>query len=71
MTKTTLKVEGMSCQHCVHAVTQALEGVRGVRSASVDLTAGRADVEYDESRTRLEELLGAVAEEGYTARPAA
>ncbi len=69
MTKTTLKVTGMTCQHCVHAVTQALEGVDGVRSARVDLDAGRADVEYDESRASTDALVGAVAEEGYSAEP--
>lgn len=67
MANATLKVQGMSCGHCVEAVTRALEGVEGVRSARVDLDAGRAEVDYDEGRTGTRELVGAVIEEGYTA----
>lgn len=62
-----LKVKGMSCGHCVHAVTEALESVEGVRSAVVDLKEGRADVEYDEARATPEQLVGAVLDEGYGA----
>jgi len=62
-----LKVEGMSCGHCVRAVTQALEGVEGVRSARVDLQAGNATVEYDDTVTGPGDLVDAVTEEGYGA----
>ncbi len=70
MSTVTLKVEGMSCQHCVHAVTSALEGVDGVERASVDLDGGRAVVEYDEARATVDALMRAVEEEGYGARAA-
>lgn len=63
----TLKVKGMSCGHCQKAVTEALEGVSGVRRASVDLTGGRAEVEFDETCATMAELVGAVMDEGYTA----
>ncbi|HSJ07558.1 MAG TPA: heavy metal-associated domain-containing protein [Longimicrobiales bacterium] len=69
MATATLKVSGMTCQHCVRAVREALEGQDGVHSADVDLTAGRAVVEYDEDRVSPEALAGAVAEEGYQAEP--
>lgn len=67
MTTATLKIQGMSCGHCVQAVTGALESVDGVRAARVDLHAGRATVEYDEARTGPKALVGAVMDEGYTA----
>lgn len=35
--KKTLHVEGMTCQHCVHHVKEALESIDGVSSAKVDL----------------------------------
>jgi copper chaperone len=63
----TLKVDGMSCDHCVKAVTEALQSVSGVRTAEVDLGAGRAVVEYDEGATSPARLVGAVMEEGYSA----
>jgi copper ion binding protein len=67
MATATLKVTGMSCQHCVKAVREALESVSGVRSAEVDLTAGRAVVEFDEAGTDTTQLESAVLDEGYGA----
>ncbi len=43
--KAVLKVEGMSCMHCVARVKSALEGVAGVESAAVDLDKAEATVE--------------------------
>lgn len=40
----TLQVEGMSCQHCVASVKQALEGVAAVESALPDLASGQVQV---------------------------
>ncbi len=70
MTTTTLKVGGMSCGHCVMAVTKALKGVQGVHDAKVDLQGGCAVVDYDAPATP-RELVGAVLEEGYTAEEGA
>lgn len=67
MATATLKVTGMTCQHCVRAVTQALESRDGVSRAEVDLQAGRARVEYDASQVTTGELAAAVADEGYEA----
>jgi len=63
---TELKIEGMSCSHCQAAVLKALEGVAGVESAAVDLEAGRAKVRGNASA---EQLIAAVAAEGYSAAP--
>ena len=41
----TVKVEGMSCQHCVRAVTKALEAIPGVTDVKVDLARGEASFE--------------------------
>lgn len=38
----TLQIEGMSCQHCVGAVTKALEAIDGISGVLVDLDAGKA-----------------------------
>lgn len=65
---TKLKIEGMSCQHCVAAVNGALAHVSGVtRVASVDLETGTAEVE---GNADIEVLLAAVREEGYEAEVA-
>ncbi|HUT35555.1 MAG TPA: SO_0444 family Cu/Zn efflux transporter [Planctomycetota bacterium] len=39
-----LTVQGMTCSHCVQAVTRALRACPGVASAEVDLKSGRATV---------------------------
>jgi copper chaperone len=67
MATTTLKVSGMTCQHCVRAVAQALESHEGVSHAEVDLQAGRARVEYDAARVTPGQLANAVMDEGYAA----
>ncbi len=36
-----IKVKGMSCTHCVAAVTKALKGLPGVTEVVVDLASGR------------------------------
>jgi copper chaperone CopZ len=40
-----VKVKGMSCQHCVNAVTEAMQGL-GAKEVKVDLASG--DVNYEE-----------------------
>ena len=67
MATATLKVTGMTCQHCVRSVTQALEGHEGVKRANVNLQAGSAVVEYDESQVSPADLASAVTDEGYEA----
>jgi copper chaperone CopZ len=64
---TELKIEGMTCGHCVAAVKRALEAVSGVESAEVSLAEGRARVRGTASR---EQLSAAVEEEGYVAKGA-
>jgi copper ion binding protein len=62
--KTTLKISGMSCDHCVHHVTEALKGVPGVSTATVSLKDESAEVKHEDTVT-LESLRAAVEEAGY------
>ena len=39
---TTIKVKGMSCQHCVASVTKALSEIDGVNDVQVSLEKGEA-----------------------------
>ncbi|MBI4634094.1 MAG: heavy-metal-associated domain-containing protein [Deltaproteobacteria bacterium] len=38
----TIKIKGMSCNHCVMAVTKALAAVDGISDIKVDLKTGEA-----------------------------
>ncbi len=62
-----LAITGMTCEHCVRAVTKALEGVPGVERAEVTLRPGGAVVHGDAAP---QALIAAVKEEGYEAAPA-
>ncbi len=61
---TTLKVTGMTCQHCVMNVSKALKAVSGVESADVSLEKGEAVVSGDADR---DTLIQAVKTAGYEA----
>ncbi len=62
---TKLKIDGMTCQHCVRAVSGALQEVPGVdRVVEVSLERGEASVEGP-AETAL--LIAAIEEEGYKA----
>ena len=61
-----LKISGMSCQHCVRAVEEALRAVAGVGAVAVDLTSGTARVDGEVDR---EALVAAVTAAGYEAAP--
>jgi copper chaperone len=59
-----LIVTGMTCDHCVRAVTSALRKVPNVQSVQVRLATGDVDIEGDPD---LSSALRAVREEGYDA----
>ena len=44
----SIKIKGMSCQHCVMAATRALEAVDGIKNVHVDLKTGVAT--YEEAK---------------------
>ncbi len=49
--KRTITIEGMTCKHCTARVNKSLTAVTGVTSVLVDLAAGTAVVESDDSVT--------------------
>lgn len=62
-----LRVEGMTCGHCVSAVTRAVKTVDPAANVEVDLDAGRVRVD---GRSSGDALSKAIAEAGYPAAPA-
>ena len=43
----TVKIKGMSCQHCVASISKALSAIPGISHVKVDLTKGEASYEGD------------------------
>ncbi len=66
MTTTTLKIQGMTCDHCVHVVQQVLSLLPGVKGAQVSLSQKQALVE-SEVPLDLSAAIQALEEEGYQA----
>ncbi len=64
MTTSSYTVQGMTCQHCVNAVTEEVGEVSGVRAVDVDLASGRLTVDSD-AAVELSAVRAAVQEAGY------
>ena len=69
MDRIHLTIEGMTCEHCVRAVKNRLADTPGVEVENVEV--GSAVIRLDPAATTIESVEDAIADEGYTAYPAA
>ncbi|MBX9971066.1 copper chaperone CopZ [Priestia aryabhattai] len=65
MEKVTLKVNGMSCGHCVKAIEGSVGELQGVESVNVHLKEGNVDVEFNPSEASLEKIKETIDDQGY------
>ncbi len=65
MTQESLTVEGMTCQHCVQTITDALEKIAGTNKVAVDLDKKEVQVDYNEDETNLQEISDKIVEAGF------
>ncbi len=63
MVNQKIKIEGMSCGHCVMAVKKEL---MKLPVKIKDVSIGSAEVEYDETKVTNEEIKQAINSSGYT-----
>ncbi|MBT9173219.1 MAG: Copper chaperone CopZ [Syntrophomonadaceae bacterium] len=61
----TLKIGGMTCNHCKMKVGKALRTMDGVENVQVDINTGQTTVSFDSARLRAEDLRAVVSEAGY------
>jgi copper chaperone len=64
MERTVLQVDGMSCEHCVKAITKAV-GALQVGGVKVDLKSGAVTVDYDPDEVPLDKIKAAIEDQGY------
>ena len=64
MTTTTYNVSGMTCGHCVSAVSSEIGKLAGVREVRVDLATGAVTVDSDQPLAEAD-VVTAVDEAGY------
>ena len=62
-----LKIEGMTCGHCLHAVQRALQGIPGATVQTLQI--GRAVIETAPDGPSGDALAALVADAGYRATP--
>ena len=63
MKSLTLKIDGMSCGHCVMSVQKALRALDGVQVDQV--LVGSAQLQFDPARRKVDEILEAIRDEGF------
>jgi len=63
MKEVKLKIEGMSCMHCVGRVKQAISALEGVSEANVEV--GGATVKINEATVSAQDIVTAVTKAGY------
>ena len=63
--KTVLNVSGMSCEHCVKAITGAVKALPGVSGVDVNLADGIVTVEHDPSLVSVDSIKTEIIEQGY------
>ena len=65
--KFSCSISGMHCASCAQNIEKRLKAEKGVASAQVSYSAGRASVEYDPKKTDEKKLVGTVNKMGYKA----
>lgn len=63
--KTTLNIEGMTCQGCATGLQKALSQVDGVRKVEVSLPNRQAQIEHDPAKAQTAVLIAAVEAAGF------
>ena len=65
MIRASLKVNGMTCNHCVETITKSLEKLSGVLDVIVDLDKKAVKLDYDENIIKLEKITGEILALGF------
>ncbi len=65
MAKSVINVDGMACEHCVKAITNAVGALSGVSGVSVDLDAKTVTVDHDPDQASLDKIRAEIEDQGY------
>lgn len=61
---TTIKIKGMSCDHCVTTITKVLDNIKGIKNVKVDLAKGEATF-IEEKPVDMEMIRQQIKKAGY------
>ena len=65
MVNQTLNVEGMTCDHCVQTIKEAVNNLVGISRVEVDLENKQVAVEYDKALVKLDSITHKIVEIGF------
>ena len=65
MIRKALKVEGMTCQHCVQTVSETVGKMAGIQKVEVNLEQKLVNVEFDESKSTIDAISSRIADAGF------
>ena len=65
MIQISLKVEGITCQHCVQIINDSLMKRTGIETVGVNIDKKVVEVEYDEEKIELGQIFSEIAELGF------
>jgi copper chaperone len=65
MMQKVLKVEGMTCQHCIQTVTETVGKMTGVEKVGVSLEQKEVTIYFDELQTQTVAICAQIVEAGF------
>ncbi|MDR2742055.1 MAG: copper ion binding protein [Treponema sp.] len=65
MEKAVLRVDGMSCDHCVKTITKAVGELPSVKNVAIDIKGGTVSFMFDPAKSPLENVEAVITDAGY------
>ncbi len=70
-THTLLRAEEFSCPSCVTKIEKHVGRLDGVENVKVHFASGRVEIDHDETKSSIEDLIAAVNKAGYKSKASA
>lgn len=67
--KKKLKIEGMHCSSCAMNIDFDLEDLEGIKTAKTNYARQESEVEYDEEKVKIKDIIESIGKTGYKAQP--
>lgn len=61
----TLKVEGMTCNHCVQTIEENVTAISGVDNVQLHLENGTVDVEFNKDVVQVKQITKTIEDRGF------
>jgi len=66
--KKIIIVDGMTCDHCVSTIKQALENQVGIVNVEVEIKKNQVVIEIDETTAKIKDIVEKIIEVGFEVR---